>query len=358
MKMKELSALTVISDRTIRYYIDDGLFIPEKYTENYEGRRSYEFTENDVKHLKQIALLRKYGFSIGEIKGLVKGEIEIEELLDNKIEEVNQNSEEQLIEIEGLKFVKDRKPKDINALYELLSNSPSESNIQKEVEKKKRKKLYYRMSIILVVFALSISAFYLGKVLIIKLYKPDNEVSYDQVIDRRISSTEIYELKEKYENDGMSLAYFLLKYRPQCIRQSTDDTRYALLRGYYDEMVYVFWNTETNKITNIINKGFRYLSGYEYMENSDFDFVEIGKTHFSEIAHRDDSLISVGTTPNPKSAHITKEGVVIVSYKPEEYDMIVTAIEYYSNDEIPQLKEKSVLYALIPYILPKDKPTD
>ena len=102
MKMKELSALTGISDRTIRYYIDDGLFIPERYTENYEGRKSYNFSENDVKRLKQIALLRKYGFSINEIKELTKGASDLKSIVDKRVAEAKQNSEEQLVEIRTL----------------------------------------------------------------------------------------------------------------------------------------------------------------------------------------------------------------------------------------------------------------
>ena len=122
MKMKELSALTGISDRTIRYYIDDGLFIPEKYTENYEGRRSYDFSENDVKHLKQIALLRKYGFSISDIKEIENGDSEIGNMLQARIESAKQNSEAQMEDIKVLESVIEKKPDSIDALCEMLSN--------------------------------------------------------------------------------------------------------------------------------------------------------------------------------------------------------------------------------------------
>ena len=122
MKMKELSSLTGISDRTIRYYIDDGLFIPERYTENYEGRRSYDFTENDAKHLKQIALLRKYGFSISEIKTIEKDSSSIEGLVKSRIAEAKQNSEEKLDEIKVLQTVAERQPESIDELCETLSN--------------------------------------------------------------------------------------------------------------------------------------------------------------------------------------------------------------------------------------------
>lgn len=91
--MKELSARTGISDRTIRYYIDDGLFVPEKYTENFEGRRSYDFTENDVESIKIIATLRKYDFSIIEIKYILSPEGDVQKTLEEHINKVKEKSD-------------------------------------------------------------------------------------------------------------------------------------------------------------------------------------------------------------------------------------------------------------------------
>jgi|GEM_PF-1698088 len=365
MKMKELSALTGISDRTIRYYIDDGLFIPEKYTENYEGRRSYEFTENDVIALSQIAVLRKYGFSINEIKALVKDEVNINNLLCNKIEKANQNSEEQLVEIKGLQYVKNNNPQNLQNLCELLSSSEIEA---KTIVKDTKNKRFRVLCIALLLIFISIlSVIYIGNILIVKAYKPDNKVQYNQVVDRRISSTEIYELKDLFEKDKLSLPHFLFYYRPQCIREPTVDTRYALLVGNEDELVYVFWDVQTNIITNIIDVGYRYSTGYKYPENKDFEFIVEGETSFSEVAFHDKNLIWCGTNPIPKTAHITKEGVVIITYYADINDKIdnenfvlgdykVEKIEYCSNENIPIMREKEPMYYAIPCILPQDKP--
>lgn len=67
MKIKTVCELTDLSDRAIRHYIEEGLIAPD-YSENYLGRRSFDFTQADVRMLKDIAILRKFDFSIPEIK--------------------------------------------------------------------------------------------------------------------------------------------------------------------------------------------------------------------------------------------------------------------------------------------------
>ncbi len=67
MKIKTVCDMTGLTDRAVRYYIEEQLISPE-YTENYLGRKSFDFTESDVQQLKDISVLRKFGFSIAEIK--------------------------------------------------------------------------------------------------------------------------------------------------------------------------------------------------------------------------------------------------------------------------------------------------
>lgn len=67
MKMKTVCEQTGLTDRAVRYYIEEGLVTPE-YTENYLGRRSYDFSEENVAVLKDIVVLRKYGFAVAEIR--------------------------------------------------------------------------------------------------------------------------------------------------------------------------------------------------------------------------------------------------------------------------------------------------
>lgn len=70
MRIKMVCELTGLTDRTIRYYIDEQLISPT-YTENYLGRKTFNFTEEDVDQLNHIAVLRKFDFSIEEIRELL-----------------------------------------------------------------------------------------------------------------------------------------------------------------------------------------------------------------------------------------------------------------------------------------------
>lgn len=70
MKIKAVCEMTGLSDRTIRYYIEQELLSPS-YTENYLGRKSFNFTEANIRELNDIATLRKFDFSINEIHDIL-----------------------------------------------------------------------------------------------------------------------------------------------------------------------------------------------------------------------------------------------------------------------------------------------
>ncbi len=72
MKMKEVLLQTGLTDRAVRLYIENGLLTPNN-EKSYSGRNSYDFTEEDVAVLQQIALLRKAEFSPEQIKLLQQG---------------------------------------------------------------------------------------------------------------------------------------------------------------------------------------------------------------------------------------------------------------------------------------------
>lgn len=69
MKIKEVCDRTGLSDRAVRFYMEEKLISPS-YTENYLGRKTFNFSEQDVEDLNHIAILRKFGFSLGEIRQL------------------------------------------------------------------------------------------------------------------------------------------------------------------------------------------------------------------------------------------------------------------------------------------------
>lgn len=70
MKIKTVCQQTGLSDRTVRYYIEEGLISP-RYTENYLGRKTFDFSPEEVKGLQDIAVLRKFGFSIEDIRRMM-----------------------------------------------------------------------------------------------------------------------------------------------------------------------------------------------------------------------------------------------------------------------------------------------
>lgn len=71
MKMKSLCEATGLTDRAIRYYIAEALICPA-YKENYLGRKTFDFCQEDIQQLNDIAVLRKFGFSIVEIREMIQ----------------------------------------------------------------------------------------------------------------------------------------------------------------------------------------------------------------------------------------------------------------------------------------------
>lgn len=69
MKIKAVCEQTGLTDRAIRFYIDEGLLAPA-CSENYLGRKTYDFSGQDVDRLNHIAVLRKFGFSVAQIKAI------------------------------------------------------------------------------------------------------------------------------------------------------------------------------------------------------------------------------------------------------------------------------------------------
>lgn len=69
LKINEIEALVNITKKNIRFYEAQGLLSPKRNVEN--GYRDY--TEDDVRILKQIKFLRKIGVPIEEIKKMLTG---------------------------------------------------------------------------------------------------------------------------------------------------------------------------------------------------------------------------------------------------------------------------------------------
>lgn len=98
MKIKAVCEQTGLTDRAIRFYIDEGLLAPA-CAENYLGRKTYDFQPQDVDTLNNIAVLRKFGFSVAQIKAISENpdacRFLIEEIWQQKHDIVSQ--EQQLL---------------------------------------------------------------------------------------------------------------------------------------------------------------------------------------------------------------------------------------------------------------------
>lgn len=81
MTIKEAEQTVGITSQNIRYYEKQGLLTPARKAEN-----SYrEYSDEDIRHLKQIKLFRKLGMPIGDIKRLLSGEVSLEDAITAQI---------------------------------------------------------------------------------------------------------------------------------------------------------------------------------------------------------------------------------------------------------------------------------
>lgn len=139
MKMKEVIEKTGLTDRAVRLYIDEGLALPN-IAESYSGRKSIDFSENDVERLKNVALLRKAGFSIADIKSIVNDNSTAKNIVEKFIEQTENNiaHETEIVEkLKGISF-------DEEVTIETICNFLSAAVEEKEVPKEDLKSLFWK----------------------------------------------------------------------------------------------------------------------------------------------------------------------------------------------------------------------
>lgn len=131
MKIKEVITKTGLTDRAIRLYIESELIKPE-FDENYNGRKSIDFSENDVEQLKNIALLRKADFSIQEIKALQEGGEAAQNTIKEYIKRTNEKIQLNTEILEKIGTLSDEENITVSMLCKRLSNSMEDAQIPKE----------------------------------------------------------------------------------------------------------------------------------------------------------------------------------------------------------------------------------
>ena len=66
MKIKEVCTKTGLTEKAVRYYVENGLCSPREYESR--DRKYLDFTDDNIGELKDIAVMRKLGFSIEDIR--------------------------------------------------------------------------------------------------------------------------------------------------------------------------------------------------------------------------------------------------------------------------------------------------
>lgn len=70
MKMKEVCAQTGLTERAVRFYVQEKLVVP--LAQRRGGRTWLDFSPNHVDRLKAISTLRKAGFTLEEIRAMIE----------------------------------------------------------------------------------------------------------------------------------------------------------------------------------------------------------------------------------------------------------------------------------------------
>ena len=131
MKMKDVLEQTDLTDRAVRLYMENGLVSPS-CSENYAGRKNIEFSDEDVTALKNVATLRKAGFSINEIKLLKQGSVPCRKTVAEFIEKTTAKIESDKAVVEKLEAVVMAEDLSIETICESLNAVTEEKAVPQE----------------------------------------------------------------------------------------------------------------------------------------------------------------------------------------------------------------------------------
>ena len=159
MKIKEVIEKTGLTDRAIRLYIDEGLIAPS-IGESYSGRKSIEFSQEDIERLKNVAMLRKAGFTIADIKSIVDDKSTIKSIVEKFIEQTEENIAHETEIVEKLKGISFDTEVTIETVCCSLSETVEEKEVPSEDIKLTMKEKALKIVIILFSLILLVNAVY------------------------------------------------------------------------------------------------------------------------------------------------------------------------------------------------------
>lgn len=134
MRIKEVCKITGLTDKAVRTYINNQLINPA-YTENYAGRKNYSFDKKDIELLSKIALLRKYDFSLSDIKSLLDSDDNVQLILENHLNNTKQNAQETSMVLANLNNAYDKSITSLDELCDVLNESvqPTNFDLMKQI---------------------------------------------------------------------------------------------------------------------------------------------------------------------------------------------------------------------------------
>lgn len=176
MKMKEVLQQTGLTDRAVRLYIDSGLVSPD-IEENYSGRKNIEFSENDIDRLKNIALLRKIGFSIPDIKQIASGGENTKPIIEAFIQQKQESIENDTLVLEKLKSISLDTQITMDSLCLQLSSAAENKQVPQEdlqlsKDEKRRREDYIAIAVIGIIAPVLVMAF----IVFLRIWGHDNMV--------------------------------------------------------------------------------------------------------------------------------------------------------------------------------------
>ena len=87
MTVGEVAKLTGVTRRALQVYDERGLLCPARSGEDVANNRKLYMPE-DIDRLKQIVVLKDYGFDLKEMPPILDGEVDVVEALNEKLEEL------------------------------------------------------------------------------------------------------------------------------------------------------------------------------------------------------------------------------------------------------------------------------
>lgn len=160
MRMKQVTEQTGLTDRAVRLYVGNGLVFPQ-ISEKYNGRKEITFSENDVVRLSQIAVLRKTGFSIPEIREMIGNRETIRPLAERLLARTEAEAEEKSRAAEALKaaLVPDQPVDSLEALCAALTAATADTSLpEKDVKMAREERSRKKASVIICAVAAGLSA--------------------------------------------------------------------------------------------------------------------------------------------------------------------------------------------------------